>query len=214
MTISVCNLNNHIPSHKPDRIRIPRDSFDDVRRLVHLRNEFGCDRLPREKDVQRGFAYENFVSQCLIRAARSLPVLTNVETAESNVLRSVRLGQILFLYTLCPAMSNSEIYTQSAVGALRTCLERSYNVYGGKDTWPPEVLCWLLFNGAITNQLKPLQGWYFRQVAEFLNSHHIRSFDKVEKLMREVCWLEDEFGTTCRAVFGHVLRRGAPVCNE
>ena len=180
----------------------PPDIFGDVQRLVVLRNEFGCDPLPRDEDRKRSIAYNGFVSRFLTRASKSLSMLAPGDTAKSKVIRSIQLGQILFLYTVCPAMSVSGVYSQSIAVALRDFLEGPYELASGESVlWSPDVLCWLLFNGAITKQAKPLQGWYLRQLRELLKSQRIAHFQQVESLLRKVCWLEEQFGVACRAVY-------------
>ena len=170
-----------------------------------LREEFGCDPLPHDKGRERSLAYYEFVSRRLCRTSRSLPQPLVVNTAETIVLRSIRLGQILFLYTISPAMSVSGVYSRSIAEALRLCLEQPNLQNGDSLYWSPEVLCWLLFNGAITTQAKVTQEWYFSRVRDFLRSQGISRFDQVENLLRKVCWLEDQFGIACRTLFRNLV---------
>ncbi|KIW11763.1 hypothetical protein PV08_09035 [Exophiala spinifera] len=195
------NVKLPIFSRHSDPTLSPSDVFDDIRRLVALREEYGCDPLPHGRDRERSLAYLELVSHRLHRTARSLPHSLLVSTAETIVLRCIRLGQILFMYTVSPAMSVSGVYSRSIADALRLCLEQTNPENGDAVYWSPEVLCWLLFNGAITNQAKVTQKWYFSRLREFLHSQSISHFDQVEVLLRKVCWLEDQFGVACRTLY-------------
>jgi hypothetical protein len=179
--------------------------FDHIRGLVAMRDEFGCDLSSQTQNVRRSLAYERFVTRLLRRTSRTLSQSPTVLTAQSNMIRAVRLGQILFLYTISPAISVSGVYSQSIASMLRDCLLQSYRRLNSWLRWPSEVLCWLLFNGAITKQAKHIQHWYFQCTTEFLHSQRITNFSQVEELMRKVCWIEDMFGTACRLLFRHVL---------
>ncbi|KAK5045750.1 hypothetical protein LTR84_008842 [Exophiala bonariae] len=200
--------NSHVELHVRQWGYTPfaTDIFEDIRKLVALREEFCSEPEPREKRRERNFAYHKFVSRCLRRTSRSLPQVLAVNTAETIVLRSIRLGQILFMYTISPAMSVSGVYSRSIAEALRLSLEQPSPQNGDSLYWSPEVLCWLLFNGAITIQTKATQQWYFRRVREFLRSQCISYFNQVENLLRKVCWYEDQFGTACRTLFRDLVR--------
>jgi hypothetical protein len=176
----------------------PKYIFDDVNLLVRLMAEFGCESMPDEEDERRDFVYKEFVSRCLGRVLNSISTAGKANVA-SNAVRCIQLAQILFLYTICPSMSVLGVYCQAVAVALRACLEASCGEFGEPVRWSPEVLCWLLINGAITKQRKSHQQWYEKRVVDFTRHHRIQTFDRLEALLRNVVWSGDKFRTACRS---------------
>ncbi len=180
---------------------LPEGIFDDLKFLVRLSNELGCKPMPNEEDERRNRIYQNFVSQCLAQASRSLLTPAEANISELKAIRSVQLGKILFSYILCPSMSVSGVYCQSIAVALRACLETGCDELESPVRWSPEVLCWLLVSGAMTNQVNTLQMWYRRRVADFVRYQKLQNFDQLEAMLRKVVWAGDEFGAACRTIW-------------
>jgi len=98
-------------------------------------------------------------------------------------------------------MSVSGFYSQSTAMALRRCLETGWGASGDSVIWSPDVLCWLLFNGAITQPVKsPLYEWYVSRLVEFTRTQRLQGFDQLEYMLRRVVWTEEYFGSSCRSV--------------
>jgi len=164
---------------------------------VRIKTEL--DELPSSEAEKKTSIYQTFVSQRLSRASASLSSSPIADFAQSTVLRSIQLGQILFLYNFCPSMSISGVYCQSLAVALRGCLEQAGQSDPSKrPSWAPEILCWVLVNGAITKQESALQAWFLRRVAEFRDVHGLDTFDRLVEMLRKVVWIEAEFGAACR----------------
>ena len=120
---------------------------------------------------------------------------------ESNTIRCILLGHILFLLIDCPSMSVSGFYSQSIAMALRGCLETGWGAPGDSVIWSPDVLCWLLFNGAITQPVKsPLYKWYVSRLIDFTTTQRLQRFDQLECMLRRVVWTEECYGSSCRNV--------------
>lgn len=172
----------------------PQDIFVDFRLLVHQIKDFD------EEDENNNCIYQDFLSRCLENAATSLSTPPKASVLESNAVRCIFLGQILFLLTDRPSMSVCGFYSQSISMALRECLETGWGTSGDLVIWSPEVLCWLLFNGAIIQSVKsPLYKWYISRLVDFTRTHSLQGSDQLEYMLRRVVWTEC-FGSSCRSV--------------
>lgn len=184
----------------------PVDAFDDLKLLVHLKAEL--NQVSDEEAERMSFVYQNFTSRCLARASVALSTPTSSSSKELNASRCIKLGQILFLYTICPSMSVSGVYCQSIATALRACLESGCGESEESVRWSPEVLCWLLINGAITRQTRALQHWYLRRIVDFMRRRGVRTFLQLEVTLRKVVWTEDRFGAACRSIWPELCYLG------
>ncbi|KAN0091817.1 hypothetical protein V8E51_017664 [Hyaloscypha variabilis] len=193
------NFKLTFPCSEKEFTPTPKYIFDDVNLLVRLMTEFGCESMPDEEDERRDCVYKEFVSRCLGRVLNSISTAPEANVAESNAVRCIQLAQILFLHTICPSVSVSGVYCQAVAVALRACLEAGCGEFGEPVRWSPEVLCWLLINGAITKQRKTHQQWYQKRVVDFIRYQRIQTFDQLEALLRNVVWSGDTFRTACRS---------------
>jgi hypothetical protein len=193
------NFELKLSCHEENFTPFPMGIFDDLKLLVRLRTEMD------EEDERKNTSYQDFVSRCLMRASTSLATPPKANATEPIVLRCIQLGQILFLYQICPSMSVSGVYSQSIALALRGCLEVGSSEAGDRMIWSPEVLCWLLVNGAITQQVKSLQLWYLRRVIEFTRYQRLQTFNQLEAMLRKTVWVEGQFGSACRSLWMEIL---------
>jgi len=198
------NSELRLPSNKRRFTPFPEDIFDNLKLLVRLRTD------SEEEDERINSVYQDFVSRCLKNASTSLSTPPKINVKESNAVRCIQLGQILFLYTICPSMSVSGVYSQSIALALRGCLEAGWSESGDTFIWLPEVLCWLLVNGAITQQEKSIQLWYLRRLIEFTRHQKLQTFEQLESLLRKTVWSEEQFGSACRSIWMEMLDIQAP----
>lgn len=186
-----------LPCHEKEFTPLPQDIFDNLKIFVRLRAELD------EDDERRSCVLQDFVSRCLKLASTSLSTL--LLASMSNAVQCIQLGQILFLCTICPSMSVSGVYSQSIAVALRGCLETGWGESGDPVVWSPEVLCWLLVNGAITQQVMSLQVWYLRRLVEFTRYQKLQTFDQLESLMRKTAWADEQFGPACKSIWKEVM---------
>lgn len=193
------NFKLKLPCHDKQFTPLPTDIFDNLKLLLRLKAKLD------EDNERRNSALHEFVSRCLKCAFTSLSTPPPANVTESNAVRCIQLGQILFLYTICQSMSVSGVYSQSIAVALRGCLETGWSGSGGPVIWSPEVLCWLLVNGAITQQVKSSQVWYLKRVIEFTRHQKLQTFDQVESLLRKTAWTEEQFGPACRSIWREVM---------
>lgn len=193
------NFELKLPCNEQEFTPFPGYLFDNLKVLMHLTTDLD------DGDERRNQFYKDFVSRCLLRASTSLLTPANTNVAESHAERCIQLGQILYLYTICPSMSISGFYSQSIAVALRGCLEAGWGGTGNPVIWSPEILCWLLLNGAVTKQARSLQVWYIKRVAEFTRLQNLQTFDQLEALLYKTAWTEDQFGSACRSIWKEIL---------
>jgi hypothetical protein len=192
------------PCHENNVTAFPRDIFDDIKYLVQMAAEYGC-RPVRDDDCKRqDHEYRTFVSQCLARAYTSTSETPTLNVAQSNAARCIGLAKMLFLYAHWPSVSVSGIYCQSTGLALRTSLEENCGQFGDRVRWSPEVLCWILVNGAVANHARDLKEWFLRRLADFTQRQKFESFDQFEALLRKVVWTERSFKSSCRELWAEI----------
>ena len=192
------NFELRVPYNERKFTSFPEDIFDNVKILVRLTAHVD------EESERRNDSYQELVTQCLRAASISISTPSTANFAESNALRCIQLGQILFLYTMCPSMSVSGVYSQSIAVALRDCLMTDPGEVGDHVIWSPEVLCWLLVNGAIAKQAKSLRDWYIKWVIKFTRRHKLQTFDQLEALLSKTVWAEGQFGLECRKMWDEI----------
>ena len=173
----------------------PQEIFVDFRLLVHQIQDLD------DEDERNNSIYQDFLSRCLEDAATSLSTPPKGSVLESNAVRCILLGHILFLLIDRPSMSVCGFYSHSVAMALRDCLETGWGASGDPVVWSPDVLCWLLFNGAITQPVRsPLHKWYMSRLVEFTRAQGLEGFDQLEYMLRRVIWTEELFGASCKRV--------------
>ena len=177
----------------------PEDIFDDIKFLVRIKGEL--DHIPDEEVQRKDCIYKTFLSQALSRAYASLSASHVANVVHSEVKRCIQLSKILFLYTICPSMSVSGVYSQSVATALRARLVARSRESECPVRWSSEILCWILVNGAITKQPKASRAWYLRRVEDFRRSRNIQTLDQLIAMLRKIIWVEDKFGSACRRIW-------------
>lgn len=114
-------------------------------------------------------------------------------------MRCIQLGKMLFLYSHWPAMSVAGVYCQATALALQASLMEHTSESDRPIYWLPEVLCWILVNGAISNH--SLQDWFLQRVTIFFQDHDIASYNQFEALVRKVAWTEGLFKIACKNIW-------------
>jgi hypothetical protein len=179
---------------------ISQENFEEIRRLAVLTETIVVKPAAHELTQWRNLLYKKLVLRRLQRTLDRLAHLEVISAEESRTEPPLQLAQILFLFTIHPTMSFSGACSQSVAETLRETLEQRIAENGSMFFCSPQLLCWLLFNGAITQQLLSARLWFRQRVVEFLKTTNAKHFDEIEVLLRKVCWSE-RFGKACRTFY-------------
>lgn len=192
----------HLLCSKQDFTIFPATIFDDVRYLIKMTSVHGCSSAPEDESKRRDHDYRSFVTQCLTQASSSMLGALTYTEIESSTIRCIQLAKMLFLYAHWPAMSVTGVYCQATALALQASLMEHTTQSDSPVYWLPEVLCWILVNGAISEH--PLQDWFLQRVAIFTHDQHITTYDQFQALIREVAWTEGLFKIACKSIWTKV----------
>jgi len=132
-------------------------------------------------------------------------------TPESaNMMRSVYLSKIMFLYIVSPAITLSGVSPSTIALSLRASLEADLDASRGPGIWDPALLCWVLMTGAVTTQDEIHRDWFVNRVAEYCSLHGINSFEDLVEGLQTIIWAEGKFAHSCRRVWTEVemINRG------
>jgi hypothetical protein len=203
------DFEKNFPARTEGSIHIPPSVFDDVKFLLHSKVE-DPTRQPGDDDIMRcanDEGFQEFLSFRLTHAANMLGKRLYTNSPEpSNMMRSVYLSKIMFLYIVSPAITLSGVSPSTIAMFLRLSLEAGLAPPSGSSPaiWNPELLCWVLMTGAVTKQDETHRGWFVRRAAEFSRLHGICSFEGLAEVLQKVAWAEGKFAQSCQRVWNEV----------
>lgn len=150
--------------------------------------------------------FQDFLSSRLTYAASTLGTRpASQDSLASNMMQSVYLSKIMFLYIVSPAITLSGVSPSMIAMSLRASLEDGLASSGAQVAiWNPELLCWVLMTGAVTTQDEQHRAWFVKRVSDFCTVHGIYSFEGLAELLQKVAWAEGKFASSVQRVWHEI----------
>ncbi|KAK5049008.1 hypothetical protein LTR84_005430 [Exophiala bonariae] len=202
------NFERSFPTHPHRTIDIPSSEFHDIRFLLQSRIE-DPNRQPHDDDIMRcanDVEFQDFLSSRLMYAASRLGTQSaDYDSQVANMMQSVYLGKIMFLYIVSPAITLSGVSPSTIAMSLKASLEDGLAASETAPVgWNQDLLCWVLMVGAVTTQDDSHRRWFVRWVAEFCSVHSIYAFESLAELLQRIAWADGKFARTCQRVWSEI----------